>query len=53
MKYRQQARPELDKDDSYIRPGLEDFDTHAPDPEADRLANLFRRAHVKSKEEKS
>ena len=51
MKYRQQAQPETDKGDDYIRPGLEDWDPDAADPIADRLANLFRRAHLKPSKE--
>jgi hypothetical protein len=43
----QKARPEVDKDDSYIRPGLENWDPNAPDPIADQLASLFRRVHLK------
>ena len=53
MKYRQQAQPETDKDDDYIRPGLEDWESHALDPIADRLANVFRRSHPKPSMEKS
>ncbi len=49
----QKARPETDKDDSYIRPGLEGWDPNAPDPVADRQANLFRRVHLKPSKEKS
>lgn len=34
---------ETDKDDSYIRPGLEDWDPWADDPETERARQLMRR----------
>ena len=37
---KQRARPETDRDDSYIGPDFEDCDPHAPDPEDERRADL-------------
>ncbi len=53
MTVRQTARRETDKDDSYIRPGLEGWAPNAPDPVADRYAGLFGRTHLKLSMEKS
>ncbi len=43
---KQRARPETDRDDSYIGPDFEDCDPHAPDPEDERRAGLFGRVQA-------